>query len=78
MCPTIVVVYIDSYHVGNKIRATHIWVFVLSILDVFIYYHLELEKQRKVTAIYIFFVKRRIHTFNTKNLYGNDNRKLRM
>jgi hypothetical protein len=34
--------------------------------------HLELGKQRKVTVFYIFYIKRRIRIFNTKNLYGNN------
>jgi hypothetical protein len=38
MCPTIAIAYIDSYCVMNKICATHIWMFMLPILDVFIDY----------------------------------------
>jgi hypothetical protein len=36
--------------------------------------HLELGKQQKVTIFYIFYVKRRICIFNTKNLYRNNTR----
>jgi hypothetical protein len=47
--------------------------YVLPLLDVL---HLKLGKQRKVTVFYIFYVKRRISIFHTKNLYRNDTRKL--
>jgi hypothetical protein len=36
VCPPIATVYIDSYCTVNKIHATHIWVFMLPILGVFI------------------------------------------
>jgi hypothetical protein len=38
--------------------------------------HLELGKQWKVTIFYEFYVKRRVCIFITKNLYGNNTRKL--
>jgi hypothetical protein len=36
VCPPIAIVYIDSYYAMNVIHATHIWMFLLPILDVFI------------------------------------------
>jgi hypothetical protein len=38
--------------------------------------HLELERQWKLIVFHVYFVKRRVRIFNTKNLYGNDTSKL--
>jgi hypothetical protein len=34
--------------------------------------HLKLRRQWKVIVFHMYFVKRRVRIFNTKNLYGND------
>jgi hypothetical protein len=34
--------------------------------------HLELGRQWKVIVFHMYFVKRRVRIFKTKNLYGND------
>jgi hypothetical protein len=40
--------------------------------------HLELGRQWKVTVFYMICVKGRVRIFNTKNLYGNNAKKLCM
>jgi hypothetical protein len=34
--------------------------------------HLELGRKWKVIILHMYFVKRRVRIFHTKNLYGND------